>query len=206
MTTDIRLPADPAREPRGALGSVPSAAEAEALIRSLLRHLGEDPTREGLLETPARVLRSWRELLAGYGEDPAEVLGTSFAAEAYDEPVLLRDIPFHATCEHHMLPFTGVAHVAYLPADRVVGLSKLARLVDCFARRLQLQERLTSQVCQALSAHTGARGAAVMVEAHHGCMSCRGARKAGATMVTSAFEGEMREPGRRAEFLAAVRG
>lgn len=205
MTTEPCPAPHPAAAPRRFLEVTPSAADAKLALRTLLRHLGEDPDREGLLDTPARVLRSWKELFAGYGEDPAAVLGTTFDADGYDELVLLKDIPFHSTCEHHMLPFTGVAHVGYLPEGRVVGLSKLARLVDCYARRLQIQERLTRQVAGSLMSHVHARGAAVVIEAHHGCMSCRGARKSGSTMVTYGFEGAMREPDRKAAFLAAVR-
>lgn len=180
--------------------------EALMAIRTLLRVIGEDPEREGLQETPARILKSWSELFAGYQQAPERLLATTFdEVEGYQESVLLRDIPFHSTCEHHWLPFEGVAHVAYLPNDRVVGLSKLARLVECFARRLQIQERMTQQILQALMTHLSARGAAVLLEARHSCMSCRGIRKEGATMVTSAFAGDFRQPERRAEFLALIR-
>lgn len=182
------------------------AEDAEAAIRTILRAIGEDPDRPGLRDTPARVLRSWGELFGGYREDPGSLLATTFdEVEGYDELVLLRDVPFQSTCEHHMLPFTGTAHVAYLPGDQVVGLSKLARLVDCFARRLQIQERLTRQVVQALMDHLAPRGAAAIVQAGHGCMACRGVRKPGASMVTSAYAGALAEPARRAELLALLK-
>lgn len=180
--------------------------EAVAALRTLMSYLGEDPSREGLLDTPKRVLKSYRELFAGYQQDPAEILARTFdEVEGYQEMVLLRDIPFQSTCEHHMLPFHGVAHVAYLPGERVVGLSKLARLVECYGRRLQIQERLTRQVTQALMAHLKPRGAAAMVEAQHGCMVCRGIRKEGARMVTSSFEGDFAEGQARQEFLGLLR-
>ncbi|MBO9541528.1 GTP cyclohydrolase I FolE [bacterium] len=175
---------------------------ARQALRTLLEIIGEDPDREGLKDTPDRVLRSWTEIFAGYHQDPAEILSTTFEeVEGYQEFVLLKDIPFDSTCEHHMLPFDGRAHIAYLPSDRVVGLSKLARLVDCFARRLQIQERMTQHIAQALMTHLGARGVAVLVEGVHGCMTCRGVRKEGSTMVTTAFEGEFARSDRRAEFL-----
>lgn len=183
---------------------VPMSREERArqALRTLLETIGEDPDREGLKDTPDRVLRSWGEIFAGYHQDPAEILSTTFEeVEGYQEFVLLKDIPFDSTCEHHMLPFDGIAHIAYLPADRVVGLSKLARLVDCFARRLQIQERMTQHIAQALMTHLGARGAAVLVEGVHGCMTCRGVRKEGSTMVTTAFEGEFARSDRRTEFL-----
>lgn len=179
---------------------------ARKALRTLLEVIGEDPDREGLQETPDRVLRSWEEIFAGYCQDPAEILSTTFdEVEGYSEVVLLKEIPFHSTCEHHMLPFEGVAHVAYLPENRVVGLSKLARLVDCFARRLQIQERLTQSIAQALMEHLDARGAAVMIRAVHGCMTCRGVRKEGAAMVTVAFLGDYKTPEWRNEFFSMVR-
>jgi GTP cyclohydrolase I len=184
----------------------PRQDEGLEALRTLLRVIGEDPEREGLQDTPARVLKSWNELFAGYRQSPGEILSTTFEeVEGYQQMVLLKDIPFHSTCEHHMLPFEGVAHVAYLPRRRVVGLSKLARLVDCFARRLQIQERLTQQVAGSLMTHLDARGAAVVVQAQHGCMSCRGIRKEGASMITSAFEGEFRHAEQRTEFLTYIK-
>lgn len=175
-------------------------------IRQILLAIGEDPDREGLKETPARVMRSWAELFAGYQQDPSEILATTFAeVGGYDEMILLRTIPFHSTCEHHMLPFSGHAHLAYLPHDRVVGLSKLARLVDCFARRLQVQERLTREIARALMVNLTPLGCGVVLEATHGCMVCRGVKIDGATMVTSTLEGDFRNPATRAEFLALIR-
>lgn len=192
-------------EPLAGSHSVSEEAAKEAL-RTLLAYIGEDPDREGLQDTPARVLRAYGEIFAGYHQDPADILATTFAeVEGYDEMVLLRDIPFHSTCEHHLQPFEGVAHVAYLPGERVVGLSKLARLVDCFARRAQIQERLTKQVVQSLMEHLEPRGAAALIEAKHGCMRCRGIKKEGSTMITSAYAGEFSQAATRQEFLQLVR-
>ena len=194
------LPADQAT-------TTTALTSARQAIRQVLRAIGEDPDREGLLDTPDRVIKSWGELFAGYGQEPAEILSTTFGeVGGYDEMVLLRDIPFQSTCEHHMLPFIGKAHVAYLPGQRVVGLSKLARLVECFARRLQIQERLTSEVADAIMEHLEPAGCGVVVEAGHGCMACRGVRKEGATMVTSSLRGEFKAPATRAEFLGLIRG
>jgi GTP cyclohydrolase I len=180
--------------------------ESEDLIREILRRIGEDPDREGLQETPARIVRSWEELYGGYHERPEDVLRTQFHGEQYDEMVLLRGIEFHSTCEHHLLPFHGKAHIAYLPENKIVGLSKLARLVDIYARRLQVQERLTQQIARQLQEILRPNGVAVMIEAQHQCMSCRGVRKPGGTMVTSAYLGEFRQSrARRTEFLELVR-
>jgi GTP cyclohydrolase I len=180
--------------------------DAEDLIREMLRRIGEDPEREGLRETPARILRSWKELYGGYDERAEDVLRTQFQADEYAEMVLLRDIEFHSTCEHHMLPFSGRAHVAYLPAAKIVGLSKLARLVDMFARRLQVQERLTQQIATQLQTVLEPKGVAILLEAQHQCMSCRGVRKRGGVMITSAFLGAFQEnPASRAEFLALAK-
>lgn len=180
--------------------------DALSAIRTLLTVIGEDPDREGLSDTPARILKSWTELFAGYRQSPDSILSTTFdEVDGYQEIVLLRGIPFHSTCEHHWLPFEGTAHVAYLPNGRVVGLSKLARLVDCFARRLQIQERLTQQIVDSLMAHLAARGAAVLIEARHSCMSCRGIRKEGASMLTAAYAGEFHRPERRAEFFSLIK-
>jgi GTP cyclohydrolase I len=165
---------------------------AEATVRNLLHYLGDDPTREGLKETPARVVRSWKELFAGYGRDPATLLKT-FEDGACDEMVVLRGVEFVSFCEHHLLPFVGQAHVAYLPEGKVVGLSKLARLVEVYARRLQLQERLTQQVREAIDTHLMPRGAACVVEASHLCMACRGVHKQGAVMVTSSLSGPFKD-------------
>lgn len=181
--------------------------DSEDLIREILCRIGEDPAREGLLETPARIVRSWTELYGGYREHPEDVLVTQFHAEQYSEMVLLRDIDFHSTCEHHMLPFQGKAHIAYLPAHKIVGLSKLARLVEIYARRLQVQERLTRQIAIQLQKILQPKGVAVMMEAKHQCMSCRGVRKQGGTMVTSSFLGAFQENlSSRTEFFGLVKG
>jgi GTP cyclohydrolase I len=178
----------------------------ERAVRELLLAVGEDPDREGLLKTPNRVARSYAELMAGLREDPRVHLKTVFH-ERYDEVVLLRDIEFHSLCEHHLLPFTGRAHVAYLPDGKVVGLSKLARLVEGYARRPQVQERLTTQIADALMDELQPIGAACVIEATHTCMTIRGAKKAGSTMVTSALRGIFKEnASSRAEVLSLIHG
>lgn len=172
----------------------PTREEAEAAVRTLLAWAGEDPTREGLLETPGRVTRAYGEFFAGYSQDPREILSKTFReVGGYDDIVLVKDIPFSSHCEHHMVPFIGKAHIAYLPHDGVVGLSKLARLVDVFARRLQTQENLTAQIIDALNENLGPRGAAVMLEAEHMCMSIRGVRAHGASTITHRFTGVFAE-------------
>ncbi len=192
---------------KGDLARRPSRAEAEAAVAVLLAWAGDDPSREGLRDTPARVARAYEELFAGYAEDPASVLGTVFEEVAgYGEMVLVRDIPFVSHCEHHMAPFFGKAHIAYYPDGGVLGLSKLGRLVDIYARRLQTQEAMTSQIVTALDAHVHSRGAAVMVEAEHMCMSMRGVRKPGALTVTMQFSGPFKtDPAEQARFLSLVR-
>jgi GTP cyclohydrolase I len=160
----------------------------EKAVREILLAVGEDPDREGLLKTPSRVARAYAELMAGLWDDPRRHLKTVFT-ERYDEVVLLRDIEFHSLCEHHLLPFTGRAHVAYLPGGKVVGLSKLARLVEGYARRPQVQERLTTQIADALMEELAPAGAACVIEATHTCMTIRGAKKHGSTMVTRALRG-----------------
>lgn len=176
----------------------------ERAVREILLAIGEDPDREGLLKTPARVARAYAELTSGLREDPTHHLKTIFT-ERYDEVVLLRNISFNSTCEHHLLPFTGKAHVAYLPAGKVVGLSKLARLVDGFARRPQVQERLTVQVADAIMNELQPAGAACVIEATHTCMTIRGAKKPGAVMVTSALRGIFRaNPATRNEVLTLL--
>ena len=160
----------------------------EAAMRSILVALGEDPDREGLLDTPRRVAKMYAELFEGLHDDPARHLVVNFT-EHYDEMVVLRDIPFQSVCEHHLLPFMGRAHVAYLPRGRVAGVSKLARVVECFARRPQIQERLTTQVADLLMEKLDARGVGVVIEAEHTCMTIRGVRKPGSVMVTSAMRG-----------------
>jgi len=177
----------------------------ERAVREILFAIGENPDREGLLKTPNRVARAYGELMAGLQDDPKRHLKTVFN-ERYDEVVLLRDIEFHSLCEHHLLPFTGKAHVAYLPDGKVVGLSKLARLVEGFARRPQVQERLTTQIADALMEELAPIGAACVIEATHTCMTMRGARKHGAIMVTSALRGIFKEnPSSRAEILSLMR-
>ena len=172
----------------------PTQEEAEAAVRTLLAWAGDDPTREGLLETPGRVTRAFGEFFAGYTQDPKAILSKTFKeVGGYDDIVLVKDIPFSSHCEHHMVPFVGKAHIAYLPHDGVVGLSKLARLVDVFARRLQTQENLTAQIIDAINENLGPRGAAVMLEAEHMCMSMRGVRAHGATTVTHRFTGVFAE-------------
>jgi GTP cyclohydrolase I len=175
-------------------------------VREILIAIGEDPDREGLLKTPERVARSYGELMAGLSEDPRLHLKTVFR-ERYDEVVLLRDIEFHSLCEHHLLPFIGRAHLAYLPDGKVVGLSKLARLVEGFARRPQVQERLTTQIADALMEELNPVGAACVIEATHTCMTIRGAKKAGSVMVTSALRGIFKDnPASRAEILSLMHG
>jgi GTP cyclohydrolase IA len=184
----------------------PSRAEAEAALRTLIRWVGDDPGREGLMDTPDRVLRAYAEWFGGYHEDPVALLERTFGESGgYDGIVLLRNIRFVSHCEHHMAPVLGRAHVAYLPGARVVGVSKLARIVELYAGRLQIQERLTAQIADAIDTVLRPRGVAVVVEATHGCMATRGVRKPGAAMVTSRMLGAFRDhPGTRAEFLAAV--
>lgn len=180
---------------------------AEAAVRELLIAIGEDPDRDGLRDTPARVARSYGEIFAGLDQDAAELLRVSFDM-AHDELVLVKDIEVWSMCEHHLLPFTGVAHVGYIPAKdgRVTGLSKLARLVDVYARRPQVQERLTSQIADSLVEHLQARGVIVVIDCEHQCMSMRGVRKAGASTVTSAVRGLLREPATRAEAMSLITG
>ena len=165
---------------------------AEALVKGIIEHIEPDQKgnfREGLRRTPKRVVESWKELYSGYGQDPKAALSSTFNGEGYDGIVLLKDIEFYSTCEHHMLAFTGKAHVAYIPTDRIVGISKLARSVEVYARRLQNQERITTQVADALEKHLKPLGAAVIIEASHACMGCRGVKKSHAIMSTSAMRG-----------------
>jgi GTP cyclohydrolase I len=177
-------------------------------VRTLIAAAGDDPDRPGLVDTPARVARAYREWFSGYGIDPATVLERTFGeAEGYDETVLLRDIPLVSTCEHHLAPIVGKVHVAYRPRERVVGISKLSRLVDAYARRLQLQERLTRQIATTLFETLGARGVAVVIEASHGCMSTRGVNQHGVSMVTQCWLGDFRDdPALRRELLESLGG
>lgn len=182
----------------------PTRAEAEAAVRTLIRWAGDDPSREGLRQTPARVVRAYEEWFSGYAQEPQVILQRTFSEVAgYDEAVLLRDIPVESTCEHHMAPIRGRAHVAYLPRRRVVGISKLARLVEAYSRRLQIQERLTAEIADAIERSLQPLGVAVMIEASHECMSSRGVRTHGAALVTRAFRGLYRE--RAGEALELLR-
>ena len=195
------------RQPPQPPARQPSREEAEAAVRTLIAFAGDNPDREGLIETPKRVVGAYEELYRGYRECPAEVLDRTFSEiGSYDDFVLVRDIAFHSHCEHHMMPFIGKAHIAYKPVERVVGLSKLARLVDVYARRLQTQERLTSQIATALEEILNPRGVAVMLEAEHMCMSLRGVEKVGSRTVTTQFTGSFREqPDEQVRFLTMVR-
>jgi GTP cyclohydrolase I len=186
----------------------PTQAQAEAAIRTLIQWAGDDPAREGLLDTPARVARAYQDFFRGYGEDPEAILARTFEEiEGYDEMVILRDIRVESHCEHHMVPIIGVAHVAYLPSRRVVGISKLARVVDAYAKRLQIQEKLTAQIANTINDVLQPRGVAVVIEAGHECMSTRGVHKSGVSMVTSRMLGAFRDdPSTRREFLSMIQG
>ena len=184
----------------------PTVIEAEDAVKTLLAFTGDDPEREGLIDTPHRVVKALEEWFAGYQADPEAILARTFEeVEGYDEIVVLRDIRIESHCEHHMVPIIGVAHVAYLPSDRVVGISKLARVVDAFAKRLQVQEKLTAQVADTIDRVLKPKAVAVVVQAKHLCMTTRGVHKPGVTMVTSAMRGHFRdEPEARAEVLALM--
>lgn len=185
----------------------PTTEEAEEAVRTLIRWAGDDPEREGLLDTPARVARSYGEFFSGYNTNPEELLSRTFKeVENYDEMIVLRDIRFSSHCEHHMVPFTGSAHVAYLPDKKVVGISKLARLVDAYANRLQIQEKMTAQIANALNEVLQPKGVAVVVAAIHQCMTTRGVHKEGVTMQTSHMLGRFRsDPRTRQEFFHLIR-
>lgn len=184
----------------------PSREEAEAAVRTLIRWAGDDPDREGLLGTPDRVVRSYKEFFAGYGIDPVELLQRTFEeTEGYDEVVLLKDIRLESYCEHHIVPIIGKAHIAYLPNSRVVGISKLARVLEAYAKRLQIQEKLTAQVANTLWEVLQPQGVAVIIEATHQCMSTRGIHKPGVSMVTSRMLGVFRDnPSTRRELLSMI--
>lgn len=186
----------------------PSQQEAEDAVRVLLRWAGDDPSREGLLDTPSRVAKAYRELFGGYELAPEDVLGRTFEEVAgYDDMVLVKDIPFYSHCEHHMVPIIGRAHIAYLPDGRVLGLSKIARVVDIFARRLQTQETMTAQIARSIDETLQPRGVAVMIEAEHMCMAMRGVQKQGSTTLTSTFTGAYRiDAAEQARFMTLVRG
>nr|WP_211846082.1 GTP cyclohydrolase I FolE [Neoroseomonas eburnea] len=186
----------------------PTQEEAEEAIRTLLRWAGDDPNREGLLDTPQRVAKAYREWFCGYEEDPVELLARSFEeVEGYDEMVVLRDIRLESMCEHHMCPIIGKAHVAYLPKGRVVGISKLARVVEAYGKRLQIQEKMTAQIANTLLDVLQPKGVAVVIEAVHQCMTTRGVHKTGVSMVTSRMLGAFRhDPSTRREFLSIIQG
>lgn len=186
----------------------PSREEAEAAVRTLIAWAGDDPTREGLLDTPRRVVKAYEELFAGYGEDAGHALSRVFEeVEGYENIVLVRDIPFVSHCEHHIAPFFGKAHIGYYPRHGVVGLSKLARIVDTFARRLQTQEAMSAQIVEAVDASLNTRGVAVLIEAEHTCMSMRGVKKHGVSTVTTQFSGIFRtQPNEQIRFLTLLRG
>jgi GTP cyclohydrolase I len=191
---------------RPAVSRRPSESEIERAVRTLIAATGDDPQREGLIETPARVARAYKEWFAGYKVDPAALLDRVFGeAEDYDDTILLRSIPLVSTCEHHLAPILGHAHVAYRPNGRVVGISKLSRLVDAYARRLQLQERLTRQIALTLDEALAPRGVAVVIEATHGCMATRGVNQHGISMVTKCWLGDFREDAElRRDFMASL--
>lgn len=182
--------------------------KAESAIELLLEYLGENPRRDGLLDTPARVVKAWKEMTAGYGQHPEMILQRDFDAGPYNQMIACSWIEFYSTCEHHMLPFTGFAHIAYVPskrAPRVVGLSKMARLVDCFARRLQIQEKLTVEIADAMTKHLKPQGVAVVIQAKHLCMACRGVQKQQSVMATSEMTGcFMKEGPTRSEFFRLI--
>lgn len=209
-TVTDRSPATAARPatPVSATPDRPTREEAEAAVRTLLRWAGDNPDREGLRETPRRVVKAYEEFFKGYVESPDEVLSRVFEeVEGYNDLVLVRDIPFTSHCEHHVVPFLGKAHIAYYPTGGVVGLSKLARLVDVFARRLQTQESMTAQIAGAIEEHLRPRGVAVLIEAEHMCMSMRGVLKQGSSTVTVQFSGVFQDdPAQQAHFYTLLRG
>lgn len=191
---DVSLKKGAAATPANTLIERPTREEAEQAVRTLIAWAGDDPSREGMLETPARVARAYDELFSGYEKDVTEILSKTFRdVGGYDDVVLVKDIPFFSHCEHHMVPFFGKAHIAYLPHEGVVGLSKIARLTDAFARRFQTQENLTQQIIDALNENLNPRGAAVMLEAEHMCMTMRGIHAHGASTVTQRFTGVFAE-------------
>lgn len=190
-----------------ATGSPVDLLRIERAVREILVAIGEDPERDGLLDTPKRVAKAYAEMFSGLHQDAGEVLSTSFDI-GHEELVLVKDIPFYSTCEHHLVPFHGAAHIGYIPSEegRVTGLSKLARLVEVYARRPQIQERLTSQIVDAMMEHLKPKGAIVVIECEHMCMSMRGVRKPGAKTVTSAVRGQLRDTATRAEAMSLILG
>ena len=205
VTAGFDHPADAAVEPQHTVR--PTREEAEDAVRTLLRWAGENPGREGLLDTPSRVVKAYRELFRGYEQDGEEMLSKIFEeVEGYDDMVLVKDIPFASHCEHHMVPFVGKAHIAYYPNGGVVGLSKLARVVDVYARRLQTQETMTAQIANAIETALKPRGIAVLIDAEHMCMSMRGVQKSGASTMTSRFTGLFTKPEEQVRFFTMVHG
>jgi len=205
MTADHAEPEDGDIVAAPAKVAVPD--EVAEAVRTLIRWAGDDPAREGLLDTPHRVARAWKEYCQGYADDPARHLSRVFEeVGGYDEIVLLKDIPFQSHCEHHMAPIIGKAHIAYLPRDHVVGISKLARVLHAFARRLQVQERLTAEVADCICEHLKPQGVAVVIEASHACMAARGVRTPGVTMVTSRMMGVFRDDERSRKEVLALMG
>lgn len=186
----------------------PSREEAEAAVRTLLRWAGENPDREGLLDTPKRVVKAYEELFQGYNQSAQDILGTVFEeVSGYNDSVLVKDIPFYSHCEHHMVPIIGKAHVAYMPDGRVVGLSKIPRVVDVFARRLQTQESITAEIADALYTYLKPRGVAVLIEAEHMCMAMRGVKKQGSTTITATYRGSYQNDVKsQANFMMMIRG
>jgi GTP cyclohydrolase IA len=208
MDVNIQTPKAPIDSALASDEPRPTREEAEAAVRTLLRWSGDNPAREGLVDTPARVVRSYEEFFDGYDTDPVELLARSFEeTDGYDEMVVLRDIRLESHCEHHMVPIIGKAHIAYLPAGRVVGISKLARVLEVYAKRLQIQEKLTAQVANTINDVLKPKGVAVVIEAAHQCMTTRGVHKPGVTMVTSRMLGAFRDDGStRREFMALIQG
>ena len=203
MASTIRRPSI---KPKVVDAARPSRDEAEAAVETLLRWAGDDPTREGLRDTPARVARAFEDWFSGYNEDPEDYMKRTFEeVEGYDEMIVLRDIRFESHCEHHLAPIIGKAHVAYLPTNRVVGISKLARVVEAYARRLQVQEKMNAQIANTIQRVLEPKGVAVVIEAQHQCMTTRGVHKPGVTMVTSTMLGAFRkDPMTRREFLTII--
>jgi GTP cyclohydrolase IA len=213
MTTSASIPEPDGRAQRNGNGldraeTRPSRAEAEEAVRTLIAWAGDDPSREGLADTPSRVVASYEEFFAGYTGDPYDVLSRTFEdVQGYDDIVMLRDIRVESHCEHHMLPIIGVAHIAYLPRDRVVGISKLARVADVYAKRLQTQETMTAQIAGAIEEVLQPRGVAVMIDALHECMTTRGVYKSGTTTITTRFTGVFKDdPSYRERFMQLVNG
>ena len=206
ISSAAQAPKTGKRRPGARAPKRPSQAEAEEAIRTLIRWAGDDPTREGLLGTPDRVVRAYREFFSGYDQDPEAILKRTFEeTDGYDEMIVLKDMRFESHCEHHLAPIIGRAHIAYLPRHRVVGISKLARLLDCYAKRMQIQEKLTAQIANTLQEVLQPRGVAVVVDAAHQCMTTRGVHKPGTSMVTSRMLGAFRsDPSTRREFLAII--